>query len=233
MRDSGLAGILAVLVVIVIIVVVLGGIFLAVYIPGYNQAIRLDQQANEAWANVDAQLQRRLDLIPNLVATVQGYAGQEKEIFTRIAEARTKYFQADSIEGRIEASNQLSGALSRLLLLQEAYPQLKSDQNFRDLQVALEGTENRIAVARTRYNEAVNRLNTYTKEFIGSFFARRAGVKPKPFFETTEEARTAPPKARSPPTPPRPSPSPWSAWLCSTACRPSSSTGVTAAWPSA
>ena len=98
MRNSGLAGLLGVLVGIIIIVVVLGGIFLAFYIPGYNRAIRLEQQANEAWANVDAQLQRRLDLIPNLVATVQGYAGQEKEIFTRIAEARTKYFQSDSIE---------------------------------------------------------------------------------------------------------------------------------------
>jgi LemA protein len=210
MRNSGLAGVLGVLVGIILIVVVLGGIFLALYIPGYNRAIRLDQQANEAWANVDAQLQRRLDLIPNLVATVKGYAGQEKEIFTRIAEARTKYFQSDNIEGRIDASNQLSGALSRLLLLQEAYPQLKSDQNFRDLQVALEGTENRIAVARTRYNQTVNALNTYTKEFLGSFFARRAGVKPKPFFETTEEARAGAPKVdfSAPPQPAQPAPPP-------------------------
>jgi len=205
MRNSGLAGIWGILLFLVILVVVLGGIFLAVYIPGYNRAVRLEQEANEAWANVDAQLQRRLDLIPNLVATVQGYAGQEKEIFTRIAEARTKYFQTDSIQGRIAASNEMSGLLSRLLLLQEAYPQLKSNENFRDLQVALEGTENRIAVARTRYNEAVRRLNTYTKEFIGSFFARRAGVEPKPLFETTPEARAAPPKvdfSAPPPTPP-------------------------------
>jgi len=208
MRNAGLAGILGVIVGIVLIVVVLGGIFLAMYIPGYNRAIQLEQQANEAWANVDAQLQRRMDLIPNLVATVKGYAGQEKEIFTRIAEARTKYFQSDNVENRIEASNQLSGALSRLLLLQEAYPQLKSDQNFRDLQVALEGTENRIAVARTRYNEAVKALNTYTREFLGSFFARRAGVKPKPFFETTEEARAGAPKVDfSAPTPPARQPS--------------------------
>lgn len=215
MKNSGLAGILGVVVGIIILLVVLGGIFLAMYVPGYNRAIRLEQQANEAWANVDTQLQRRLDLIPNLVATVQGYAGQEKEIFTRIAEARTKYFQSDSIEGRIEASNQLSGALSRLLLLQEAYPQLKSDQNFRDLQVALEGTENRIAVARTRYNQAVTALNTYAKEFLGSFFARRAGVEPKPFFETTEEARTAPPKVdfstpMQPPAQPAPQTAPQS-----------------------
>ncbi len=212
MKNSGIAALFSILIVIIILAVVVGAAIVAFYVPGYNRAIRLEQQANEAWANVDAQLQRRLDLIPNLVATVQGYAGQEKEIFTRIAEARTKYFQSDSIEGRIEASNQLSGALSRLLLLQEAYPQLKSDQNFRDLQVALEGTENRIAVARTRYNQAVTALNTYAKEFLGSFFARRAGVKPKPFFETTEEARTAPPKVDfstpAQPTQPAPQPTP-------------------------
>jgi LemA protein len=193
-RDSGLTALLTIIIIGIIAVALLALALAAFYIPGYNRAVRLEQRANEAWANVDAQLQRRLDLIPNLVATVQGYASQEKEIFTRIAEARTRYFQSDSIEGKIEASNELSGALSRLLLLQEAYPQLKASENFRDLQVALEGTENRIAVARTRYNQAVNALNTYTKEFVGSFFARRAGVKPKPFFETTEEARTAPPK---------------------------------------
>ncbi len=207
-RDSGLTALLTIIIIGIIAVALLGLAFAAFYIPGYNRAIRLEQRANEAWANVDAQLQRRLDLIPNLVATVQGYAGQEKEIFTRIAEARTKYFQSDSIEGKIEASNELSGALSRLLLLQEAYPQLKASENFRDLQVALEGTENRIAVARTRYNQAVNELNTYTKEFIGSFFARRAAVEPKPFFETTEEARAAPPKvefpAQTPPAEPAP-----------------------------
>jgi LemA protein len=95
------------------------------------------------------------------------------------------------------------------MLLQEAYPQLKSDQNFRDLQVALEGTENRIAVARTRYNQAATALNTYAKEFVGSFFARRAGVEPKPYFETTEEARTAPPKVDfSTPAQPQPQPLP-------------------------
>lgn len=210
MRNSGLAALLTILIVIILIVVVLGIAFAAFYVPGYNRAVRLEQQAREAWANVDAQLQRRLDLVPNLVATVQGYATQEKEIFTRIAEARTRYFQTDSVEGKIEASNQMSGLLSRLLLLQEAYPQLKANENFRDLQVALEGTENRIAVARTRYNEAVGALRTYAREFIGSFFARRAGIEELPYFEAEEATRMAPPKVdfSTTPQPTQPAPQP-------------------------
>jgi len=208
MKNAGLAGLLAVLVVLVLLLLVGGAIFLSFYIPGYNRAIHLEQAAQEAWANVDAQLQRRLDLVPNLVETVRGYATQERELFESIAQARTRYFQTDSIAGRIDASNELGGLLSRLLMLQEAYPELKASQNFRDLQVALEGTENRIAVARTRYNQAARALNTYTREFVGSFFARRAGGQPKPFFETTEEARAAPPRVDFSPRPPPPQPTP-------------------------
>jgi LemA protein len=195
LKDSGHAASLAVfLITIVVIVILLGLAVGGFYISGYNRAVRLDQAANEAWANVDAQLQRRLDLVPNLVATVQGYAAHEKEIFENLAQARTKYFQAENVAGKIQASNELSGLLSRLLVLQEQYPQLKANQNFLSLQDQLEGTENRIAVARTRYNEAVGALNTYAKEFVGSFFAKQAGVQPRPFFETSEAARTAPPK---------------------------------------
>ncbi len=193
-RSSAQAALLSIVVVVIIAIVLLGLAAVAFYIPGYNRAVRLEQAANEAWANVDAQLQRRLDLVPNLVETVKGYATQEKEIFENIAQARTKYFQADTVEGKIQASNDLSGFLSRLLVLQERYPELKSNQNFLALQDQLEGTENRVAVARTRYNEAVKALNTYTKELLGSYFAKRAGVQPKPFFETTEQARTTPPK---------------------------------------
>jgi LemA protein len=199
--NSAQAALLAVVVIAVAVIIVLGLAFLALYIPGYNRAIRLDQAANQAWADVDAQLQRRLDLIPNLVATVQGYATHEKEIFENIAQARTKYFQADNIAGKIQASNELTGLLSRLLVLQEQYPQLKANQNFLSLQDQLEGTENRIAVARTRYNQAVSALNTYVNSYFGSFFARRAGVRPKPYFETTEAARTAPPKVDFSPKP--------------------------------
>ena len=205
MKDSARAALLSVVMMVIVLIVVLGVAFAAFYIPGYNRASRLDQATNQAWADVDAQLQRRLDLIPNLVATVQGYATHEKEIFENIAQARTKYFQVDNIAGKIEASNELTGLLSRLLVLQEQYPQLKANQNFLSLQDQLEGTENRIAVARTRYNQAVGELEKYTREFVGSFFAKRAGVKLKPYFETTAAARAAPPKVDFSPKPSEPS----------------------------
>jgi len=185
-------GLIAVLIVVLIIGL---GIFVW-YIGGYNRAVNLQQSTENAWANIDAALQRRLDLVPNLVETVKGYASHEKELFENIAKSREKYFQADNRAGKIEASNELSGFLSRLLLLQENYPQLKASDNFRDLQVALEGTENRIAVARTRYNEAARQLNSYSKEFFGSFFCRRAGVKPVEYFEATEQAKTEVPKVK-------------------------------------
>jgi LemA protein len=205
LKNSAQAASLAVLLIAILVILILLGLVVGgVYIGGYNRAVRLDQATGEAWANVDAQLQRRLDLIPNLVATVQGYATHEKEIFENVAQARTKYFQAGDVAGKIQASNELSGLLSRLLVLQEQYPQLKANQNFLSLQDQLEGTENRIAVARTRYNEAVKALNTYAKEFMGSFFAKRASVQPKPFFETTEPARAAPPKVDFAPKPPEP-----------------------------
>jgi LemA protein len=191
MRNSGKAQ--AGLIALVVILVIGFGIF-GWYINGYNKAVNLEQGAENAWANIDAALQRRLDLVPNLVETVKGYASHEKELFENIAKSREKYFQADSRAGKIEASNELTGFLSRLLMLQENYPQLKASDNFRDLQVALEGTENRIAVARTRYNEAAKLLNSYSKEFFGSFFCKRAGVKPVEYFEATKQARTEVPK---------------------------------------
>jgi len=188
------ASLTAVMLGILGIVILLGALTAGVYIRGYNRAIRLDTAAQEAWANVDVQLQRRLDLVPNLVETVKGYAGQEKEIFENIAQARTKYFQADTVSQKIDASNQLSGLLSRLLVLRETYPELKSNQNFLALQDQLEGTENRISVARTRYNEAARAQNTYAREVFGSWIARKAGVESRPLFETTEQARAEPPK---------------------------------------
>ena len=204
-RSAGQAASLAVMIIgIIVLLVVIGGAFLGVYVSGYNRAIRLEQVANEAWGNVDAQLQRRFDLVGNLVETVKGYASQEKEIFETVAEARTRYFQAEkarNIEGQIDASNQLGAVLSRLLVLREAYPELKSNQNFLALQDQLEGTENRIAVARTRYNETVRELNSYVRSFWGSFFAARAGVKSKPFFEAVQGAQQAPKVDFSPKTP--------------------------------
>lgn len=184
--------ILVVLAVLVIGLIVIGAIGFSWYINGYNQAIRLEESAKTAWANVDAALQRRMDLIPNLVETVKGYASHESELFEKIAMARTQYFQAASPGEKMQSANMMTGLLSRLLLLQERYPELKANQNFLALQDSLEGTENRINVARTRYNEAVQRLNTYSREFFGSFFARRAGVEPMDFFEAAPEAQTAP-----------------------------------------
>ena len=192
MKNSG--KIWAVLVGVLVVLLLLGlGIF-RWYIGGYNRAVNLEQGAEKTWADIDAALQRRLDLVPNLVETVKGYAGHEKELFENIAKSREKYFQAGNRAGKIEATNELSGFLSRLLMLQENYPQLKANENFRDLQVALEGTENRINVARTRYNEAAKQLNSYHRQFFGAFFCKKAGVEPVAYFEASEQAKTEVPK---------------------------------------
>lgn len=198
------ASLIVVMIGFLAVLLLLALAFLGIYISGRNRVVRLDETANQAWADVDAQLQRRFDLIPNLVATVQGYAAHEKEIFEYVAQARTKYFQSDNINDKIAASNELTGLVSRLLLLQEQYPQLKANQNFLSLQDQLEGTENRIAVARTRYNEAAGALNRYIRAFPGSLYANWAGVKQKPYFETSPAARTAPPQVDFSPKPTAP-----------------------------
>jgi LemA protein len=192
MRNFGKAWVVLVGVLVVLLLIGLG--IFSWYISGYNKAVNLEQGAEKAWADIDTTLQRRLDLIPNLVETVKGYATHEKELFENIAKSREKYFQAGTRAGKIEATNELSGFLSRLLMLQENYPQLKANENFRDLQVALEGTENRINVARTRYNEAAKQLNTFHRQFFGSFFCKRAGVEKVEYFEASEQAKTEVPK---------------------------------------
>ncbi len=178
------------------------------YISGYNKAVRLDEAAKTAWSNVDAVLQRRLDLVPNLVETVKGYATHERELFENIAKSREKYFQAATVGEKIQASNELTGFLSRLMVLVENYPELKASHNFLALQDQLEGTENRIAVARTRYNETAMTLNSYSREFFGSFFCRRANVKAVDYFEATEQAKTEVPKVDFSPNPASPSAAP-------------------------
>ena len=192
MRNFGKTWVVIIAILIVILLIALG--VFRWYVSGYNKAVNLEQGAEKGWADIDAALQRRLDLVPNLVSTVKGYAEHEKELFENIAKSREKYFQAGDRAGKIEASNQLSGFLSRLLMLQENYPQLKASENFRDLQTQLEGTENRIAVARTRYNEAAKLLNSYTRQFFGSFFCQRAGVEKVDYFEATEQAKSEVPK---------------------------------------
>jgi LemA protein len=147
-----------------------------------------------AWAQVDTVIQRRLDLIPNLVETVKGIAAQEKEVFSNIAEARAAMAGARTPSERIEANDQLGGALSRLLLVVENYPQLQSSQNFIRLQDELAGTENRIAVERRKYNQTVQAYNTYIQLFPNNIVASFSGhEREDAYFRTTEEARQAPP----------------------------------------
>jgi len=161
-------------------------------ISGYNTVISMDENVKGKWAQVENQLKRRYDLIPNLVETVKGYAKHEKELFENIAEARTKYFQAKGVKDKVAGANRLEGVLSRLLLLQERYPDLKANQSFLKLQDSLEGTENRIAVERKRYNDAVQILNTYIRTFFGRFFAAFANVSKAEYYEIPQGEKAAP-----------------------------------------
>jgi LemA protein len=162
---------------------------------GYNTLQVQDEQVKSAWSEVLNQYQRRADLIPNLVATVQGYAAQEKEVLTAVTEARAKassiQVNADdpaSLAAYQAAQGELTSALSRLLVTVEAYPDLKSDQNFRDLQAQLEGTENRITVARNRYIQAVQDFNVTVRQFPTNLTAMLFGYKVKPNFSVENEA---------------------------------------------
>ncbi|MBC8431052.1 MAG: LemA family protein [Desulfobacterales bacterium] len=181
-----------------IILITLGAILLVglmlagKLVSGYNQVIAMDENVKGKWAQVENQLKRRYDLIPNLVETVKGYARHEKELFENIAEARTKYFQAKNVNDKIKASNHLEGVLSRLLLLQERYPVLKANESFLKLQDSLEGTENRIAVERKRYNESVQLLNTFVRTFFGRFYAMFAGVSNAAYYEVPEAQKSVP-----------------------------------------
>jgi LemA protein len=158
----------------------------------YNKVVAMDEQVKSQWAQVENQLKRRYDLIPNLVETVKGYAKHERELFTTIAEARTRYFQAQTVKDKIQASQQLEGVLSRLLVLRETYPQLKANESFLKLQDSLEGTENRISVERKRYNDDVRTLNTYRRTVFGRFFASLAGVGEATYYEIPQAEKEAP-----------------------------------------
>ncbi len=159
---------------------------------GYNTSIALEEAVNSQWAQVENQLKRRYDLIPNLVETVKGYAQHEKELLTQLAEVRTTYFNAPNRDAKVQAATQLEGLLSRLLVLKETYPDLKANQSFLKLQDSLEGTENRIAVERGRYNEAVRALNTYIRGIPGKWWASMTGVKEAQYFKVAEEEKAAP-----------------------------------------
>jgi LemA protein len=187
--------------VLIVIAVVVGSIFLW-GLGIYNNLVTQDETVRKGWSDVEAQYQRRLDLIPNLVSTVKGYATQEQTVFIGVAEARSKVSQMTVTKEVLEdpqafakfqqAQDQLSGALSRLLVVAEQYPQLKSNENFMDLQKQLEGTENRITVARTRYNETVQAYNTYVRRFPASLVAGFTGFREKAYFQAKEGADQAP-----------------------------------------
>lgn len=178
------------------VVVLLGVAALAVglmYIGRRNQMVVKNQAVEAQWHQVDVDLQRRADLIPNLVETVKGFAAQEQTVFGDIAKARSALLSAQSPSERIAANAQLEGALGRLLVIVENYPQLKSNENFLRLQDELAGTENRIAVERRRYNETVQDYNTYIGLFPNNVFAGWAGFKPNnAYFSATESGREVP-----------------------------------------
>jgi LemA protein len=188
---------------VVVAIVVVGLVGWAVSVN--NDLVRLEQNVNATWAQVQNVYQRRADLIPNLVETVKGFAAQERTVLTEVTQARAS---ASAIQLTPEAlndpqalqkfqavQNQLSGALSRLLVTVERYPELKSDKNFLNLQTQLEGTENRITVERQRYNEAVRDYNTRRRLFPTNLVAGMLGFRPKAFFEATPESAT-PPKVK-------------------------------------
>ena len=158
----------------------------------YNTLVSLDENVAKAKADVEVTLQRRLDLIPNLVETVKGYASHEKETLEAVTKARQQVAAAPSLDGKLAANQGLSSALSRLMVVVERYPDLKANQNFRSLQDQLEGTENRISVARNRYNRSVQEYNTTIRRFPTLIMARLLGYNPKEGFKADPGAAKAP-----------------------------------------
>jgi LemA protein len=163
------------------------------YLKGtYNTLVTMDETVKASWAQVENQLQRRYDLIPNYVETVKGYAAHEKEVFIKVTEARSKVAGAGTINEKIQANNELSSALSRLLVVVERYPELKANTNFIRLQDELAGTENRIAVERRRFNEAVKAYNIKIRTFPTNILAGLFGFEKATFFEVPKERQEAP-----------------------------------------
>jgi len=197
-------------IVLVVIVGLIGVACFGAYVSTKNTLVSKNEAVKSAWSQVDIVLQRRADLIPNLVETVKGYAQQEQTVFGDIAKARSALLSAGTPQQKIAANGQLDGALGRLLLIVENYPQLKSNENFMRLQDELAGTENRIAVERKRYNDTLQDYNTYVQQFPNSLFAGWAGFKPNDaYFQASEGSRVAPKVNYSKPSPqttPQPAP---------------------------
>ena len=167
-------------------------IIMLILFSGYNSLVTANEDINGKWSQVENQLQRRSDLIPNLVATTKGMAQQEKDVFQAVNDARTKLAGAQTINDKAEANNELSGSLSRLLMVAENYPDIKSDASFRQLADELAGTENRIAVARRDYNNAVQNYNTQIKSLPKSLYAGMLGFNPRDYFKADEKAQETP-----------------------------------------
>lgn len=184
-------GKIALFVAIGVLVILAVGVY-GFFKGNYNRFVTLDEGVKASWAQVENQLQRRFDLIPNLVETVKGFAAQEKSVLVEVTNARAKVGGAGSIPDKISANNELSGALSRLLVVVEKYPDLKSNQNFLKLQDELAGTENRIAVERKRYNEAVQRYNVAIRSFPANLLAGMFGFNAATFFQVPEAAKATP-----------------------------------------
>src|SRR5437764_6773749 len=180
------------IIVLIVLVVIIGFVFMQ-YVGVRNTLVTKDQAVKAAWSQVDIVLQRRADLIPNLVETVKGFAAQEQTVFGDIAKARSALLGAHSPAEKITANGQLDSALGRLLVVVENYPQLRSNENFLRLQDELAGTENRIAVERKRYNDALQDYNTYIGQFPNSIWANMAGFKRNDaYFAASEGSRQVP-----------------------------------------
>src|SRR5271155_2770606 len=181
-------------VLVIVAILLLGGLFVfGQYVSVKNTLVAKNEAVKAAWSQVDIVQQRRADLIPNLVETVKGYAQQEVTVFGDIAKARSALLSAGSPQEKIAANGQLDGAIGRLLLVVENYPQLKSNENFLRLQDELAGTENRIAVERKRYNDTLQDYNTYVLQFPNSLYAGWAGFKQNPaYFQASEASRATP-----------------------------------------
>lgn len=173
---------------ILVVVVILGSYFLMTY----NSLVGLSESVDVQWAQVETQYQRRFDLIPNLVEAVKGFAKQEQTIFADIAEARTRYSGATSVSDKVSSANQVESALGRLLVIAENYPDLKSSQLFSDLNVGLEGAENRISVERRRFNDMVRDYNLSIKRFPSSLVASYFGFEDRDYFESADGSETVP-----------------------------------------
>lgn len=190
------------LIALIVVAVCLLGIF-SFYKNTYNSMVSLDEEVSASWAEVQNQYQRRLDLIPNLVSTVKGYAKHESEVFTQVSEARSKAGGQINISEEVlnnpeafaryqQVQDNLGASLQRLLMVTEQYPALKADQNFLALQDQLEGTENRITVARNRFNENAKKYNKKVRQFPANIIANMSGFEAKPYFSASEQAQNAP-----------------------------------------